>query len=394
MLDSEHYKTTTIQFRNSKGEIITLFDVPAFFQDAGMIVQECEDGGYSVSGWKIDDGPNWHWESWITNSLSPGAGIKLFGRNRHSSLDIVCGDDPTDYREDSCFIHGPLEKPRALKGTLEVKDGTERYLELDLDACAREVNIDSPSVKISGHTKYAEDLLPHVDATLYDLEDLLCIINGQYFKSYKEFSEAFKEGLYWPYPGRSDLVRIDRLIFHVGNYVREYANMLSHWAYKLISRREHSGSYYVETYVGETPHWSFSDCDGIWYLGKERVKTLLKLKELYVDSYRQAGHNLTDAHFKAEKWLEEAVDKQFKHDMCLLSDFETPYEICTAFYKNSLSSPDEIVGVCQAQYMYTDFEPDNASEFLKNMVDEVGWTILPYSILKETKCDPYAQRIL
>lgn len=392
MFDEENYKKTTIQFRNSKGDIVTLFDVPAFFQDAGMIVQEHKDGGYAVSGWQIDDGPFFDWESWATYSLSAGAGIKLFGSNRHRSLDIICGEDPTDYREDSCFIHGPLEKPRALKGTLEKpKDGAERYLELDLDACAREVNIASPSVKIAGHTKHAEDLLPHVDATLYDLEDLLCIINGQYFKSYKEFSEAFKEGLRWLYPGRSDLVRIDRLIFRVGNYVREYANMLPHWSYKLISRREHSGSHYVETCVGETPNWSFSDCDGIWYLGEEMVKTILDYKNLYINSYQQAGYSLMDAKRKAEEWLEEKVDKQFRHDMCLLSDFETPYSICTAFYNNSLSSPDGVVGVCQAQFMYTDFKPEEATEVLRNTVEEVGWTILPYTTLKETKCDPHAR---
>lgn len=391
MLDAENYKKTTIQFRNSKGDIVTLFDVPAFFQDAGMIVQEYERGGYAVSGWQIDDEPSWDWKHWATYSLSPGAGIKLFGGSRRSSLDIVCAEDPTDYREDSCFIHGPLEKPRALKGTLEVKDGTERYLELDLNSCAKEVNITEPHVRIAGHTKYAEDLLSHVNATLYDLEDLLCIINGQYFKSYKEFSKAFEEGLSWLYPGHSDLVSIDRLVFHVGNYVREYVNILPAWSYKLISRREHSGVYYIETFVGETPNWSFSDCDGVWYLGEERVKLLAKLKELHKEDFLQSGDSYTEAEKKAEKWLEDEVNKQFRHDMCLLSDFETPYSICTAFYENSLTSPNEIVGVCQAQYMYTDFEPDNASGFLKDIVQDIGWTTLPYTVIKETKCDPYAR---
>lgn len=70
---------------------------------------------------------------------------------------------------------------------------------------------------------------------------------------------------------------------------------------------------------------------------------------------------------------------------------ETPYSICTAFYENSLTSPNEIVGVCQAQYMYTDFEPDNASGFLKDIVQDIGWTTLSYTVIKETKCDPYAR---
>ena len=392
MLDAENYKKTVIQFRNSKGAIVTLFDVPAFFQDAGMIIQEHDQGGYAVSGWQIDDGPSWDWEHWLTYSLSAGAGIKLFGSNRYKSLDIVCGEDPTDYRDDSCFIHGPLEKPRALKGTVELKDGIERYLNLDLYACAKEVNIATPSVKIAGHTKYADDLESYIDGDFYDfydLENLLYIINGQSFKSYKEFSEAFDKGLRWVYPGRSDLVSIDMSVFHVHNYIKEYTNTVPEWAYKWISRREHSGVWYVETCIGETPNWSFSDCDGVWYLGEERVKALIRLQILYRDSYQKEGYNWEDAERKAAEWLENAVDKQFKHDMCLLSDFETPYEICTAFYKNSLSAPEDVVGVCQAQYMYTDFEPDNASKFLNNIVQDIGWTTLPYTIIKETKCDPY-----
>lgn len=393
MLDEENYKKTTIQFRNSKGNIVALFDVPAFFQDAGMIVQEYDNGGYAVSGWQIDDGPFWNWKQWLTYSLSAGAGIKLFGHNRYSSLDVVCADDPTDYREDSCFIHGPLEKPRALKGTVEQRFKNrqlERYLELDLYACAKEVNIASPSVKIAGHTKYADDLESHIDGDFYDLENLLYIINGQSFKSYKEFSEAFDKGLHWPYPQCSDLASIDMSIFDVHNYIEEYANTVPEWAYKLISRREHSGAYYIETCIGETPNWSFSDyCDGVWYLGEERVKTLISLQIMHRNSYQKEGYNWADAERKAIEWLEDKVDKQFEHDMCLLSDFETPYSICTAFYKNSLSDPDEVVGVCQAQYMYTDFEPDNASKFLKDIVQDVGWTTLPYTVIKETKCNPY-----
>lgn len=390
MLDAENYKKTTIQFRNSKSDVVTLFDVPAFFQDAGMLVQEYEHGGYAVSGWQIDDGPSWNWEHWLTYSLSAGAGIKLFGYNRYRSLDIVCAEDPTDYRDDSCFIHGTLEKPRALKGTVILKNGAKSYLELDLYACAKEVNIASPFVKIAGHTKYADDLESYIDGNFYDLENLLYIIDGQSFKSYKEFSEAFDKGLHWPYPKCSDLVNIDMSVFHAHNYVKEYANTVPDWAYKWISRREHSGVWYTEICVGETPNWSFSDHDGVWYLGEKRVKTLLKLKESYVDSYCQAGHNLVDAELKAWEWLENTVDKQFKHDMCLLSDCEIPYSICTAFYKNSLSDPDEVVRVCQAQYMYTDFEPDNAPGFLKDIVQDIGWTTLPYTVIKETKCDPYA----
>lgn len=391
MLDAENYKKTTIQFRDSKGNIVTLFDIPAFFQDAGMIVQEYEHGGYAVSGWQIDNDPSWNWEQWATYSLSAGAGIKLFGSNRYKPLDIVCGEDPTDYREDSCFIHGPLKKPRALKGTVEFKDGVGRYLDLDLYACAEVVNIASPYIKIAGHIKYADDLESHIDGDFYDLENLLYIINGQSFKSYKEFSEAFDKGLSWLYPGHSDLACIDMSVFNVHNYIEEYANTLPEWSYKWISRREHSGVYYIETCIGETPNWSFSDCDGVWYLGEERVKTLISLQILHRNSYQKEGYNWADAERKASEWLEEAVDKQFKHDMCLLSDFEQPYSICTAFYKNSLSAPDEIVDVCQAQYMYTDFEPDNASNFLKDIVQDIGWTTLPYTVIKETKCDPYSR---
>lgn len=389
MLDDKSFASTVIQFRNSKGEVVTLFDVPAFFQDAGMVVQEYGNGGYAVSGWQVDDGPYWNWELWVSHSLSPGAGIKLFAHTKYTSLDEVCGDDPTDYREDSCFIHGSVKEPRALKGTVISKDGVNRYLELDLDACAKEVDIAEPFVKIAGHTKYADDLQHHVDISFYDLENLLYIINGQYFKSYKEFSEAVKEGLSWPYPKHSDLVRIDMAVFRVSNYIKEYANTIPEWSYKWISRREHSGIWFTETCVGETPNWSFSDCDGVWYLGEERVKTLLELKEQHKENFLQSGDSHAEAEKKAEEWLTNTVDKQFRHDMCLLSDFETPYSICTAFYKNSLSTPDEVVTECQALYTYVDFEPDNASSFLKDMVQDVNWTTLPYTVLKETKCKPY-----
>ena len=152
MLDDKSFASTVIQFRNSKGKVVTLFDVPAFFQDAGMVVQEYGPGGYAVSGWQVDDGPYWNWELWVSHSLSPGAGIKLFSHTKYTSLDEVCGDDPTDYREDSCFIHGSVKEPRSLKGTVISKDGVNRYLELDLDACAKEVDIAEPFVKIAGHT--------------------------------------------------------------------------------------------------------------------------------------------------------------------------------------------------------------------------------------------------
>lgn len=389
MLDNDSFASTVIQFRNSKREVVTLFDVPAFFQDAGMIIKEYGHGYYAVSGWQIDDGPHWNFEQWVTHSLSPGAGIKIFGYNRYKSMDIICCDDSTDYREDSCFIYGTIEKPRALKGTVTLKDGVNRYLELDLDACAKEVNIASPYIKIAGHIKYADDLESHIDGDFYDLENLLYIINGQSFKSYKEFSDAFSEGLSWSYPDHNDLVCIDMAVFHTRNYVKEYANTIPNWAYKWISRREHSGVWYTEVCVGETSSWSLRDHDGVWYLGEERVKTLLKLKELRKANFLKLGDSHTEAEKKAEEWLTDTVDKQFKHDMCLLSDFETPYSIHTAFYKNSLSTPDEIVTECQAQYMYTDFEPDNAFGFLKDMVQDVNCTTLPYTVLKETKCKPH-----
>lgn len=389
MLDANSFASTAIQFRNSKGEVITLFDVPAFFQDAGMIVQEYEQGGYAVSGWQVDDGPFWQWEQWMTYSLSHGAGIKLFGSNGYKSLDVVCADDSTDYREDSDFIHGTLEKPSALKGTVIFEDGVKRYIELDLNACAKEVNIASPSVKIAGHTKYADDLESHIDGRFYDLENLLYIIDGQHFKSYKEFSEAFDKGLSWIYPGSSELVRIDMSVFHVHNYIEEYANTIPAWSYKWISRREHSGVWYTEICVGDYSNWDDSMVDGVWYLGEERVKDLLKLKDQHRDDFLQSGDIYAEAEKKAEEWLTATVDKQFKHDMCLLSDFETPYSIHTAFYTNSLSTPAEIIEMCQAQYMYIDFKPEETTEVLRNIVDDPRKSILPYAIIKKTKCKPY-----
>jgi hypothetical protein len=75
--------------------------------------------------------------------------------------------------------------------------------------------------------------------------------------------------------------------------------------------------------------------------------------------------------------------------MCVLSDYDTPYSIHTAVYSRSLSDPDEIIGEANAQYMYTDFAPDCAYEYMKSVVVDGDETPIRYTVLEETKGDPY-----
>lgn len=394
MLDDDSFASTTIQFRNSKGEVITLFDVPAFFQDVGMIVQEesCKDKTlYYVSGWQMDDGPYSLWDWWFPTALSPGAGIKLFKGDRYRSIDAVYYDDTPNYREDSCFIVGDVNNVKYIRGTVTKDENGIEWLEISLPTVYEETDVCDPYILVDGEQAYAQDIADNTgrESIVGDLEYFLHYIHGQEFASYKEVDEAITKGLKWAYAGYSDLVSINTKIFDVKNYISRYCIPVPSWSYKWIECREHSGVWYTETCVGECSNWDDSMIDGVWYLGEERVKDLLKLKEQHYKEFLNAGESKEEAEQKAHNLLLKIVQKQFRHDMCVISDFETPYSIYTAVYSRSLSAPDEIMEEAKAQYMYTDFTPDCAYEYMKSIVVDGDDTLIRYTILEETKGNPH-----
>ena len=113
MLDDSTFKSTLIQFRNEAGNVVTLRDVPACFQDAGMILTET-DSWYHVHGVAIDT--TWGYSSYVDDNLSPGSGLQLL-HNGARTYFSQCSCNSDEASEDYFFVGG-IKNPRCKRPEL------------------------------------------------------------------------------------------------------------------------------------------------------------------------------------------------------------------------------------------------------------------------------------
>lgn len=388
MFDESSFKKTTIQFRNKAGNIVTLNNLPAMFQDVGMIVAET-DKCYHIYGYTIDDGPRMDYDFWVQMALSPGAGVQLRARRGHSDVEVISGDDSLAQRDADYFFIGGLQKTKAKRSYLDHWEG-KTWLSVDLDEVENDVSdIANPYIRISGHKRYASDVFYRTKLPIKyedELNSIFYIINGQNFKSYNAFEKAMEQG-YSELNSFCSVVALDTAIFPAEHYIKHYTINIPDWSYKWLACYEHSGCAYSENGTGMQCRWDTSSDVGVWYLTDWRLKDIIQLCENKSAELKEKNKDISneDLAKAVEEYREDIVEKQFKHDMHVISDNNTAYAIeGVTISKTDIMNPEyetEALGL----FEYVDFLPENAYEYMKNLVLQPETIIHRHTILSETK---------
>lgn len=368
MLDDSTFKSTLIQFRNEAGNVVTLRDVPACFQDAGMILTET-DSGYHVHGVAIDT--TWGYSGYVDDNLSPGSGLQLLhnGPCTHFSR---CSCSSEEASEDYFFVGG-VKHPRCKRPELCNGKVYINYVHLE----GYFTGYDS-SVRVAGHEVCSDTVIENFEKrgivcgwNAYELECLFYCFRDQYFKSYKALADAIDT-----ISVDNDVACLSTKVFRMDEFLKSECITKPQWAYKWLSCYDHSGVSYFEAGTRSTDRWDTSTNAGVWYLGDEEIARLSAL---------------------SEEERDKQIEKAFEHDMALISDNAYPYAFFETLYdKHSWKQIEHCLNAT-AQFEGVDFPYDNATAMLELLakpsykVDgETPKCIRHrYTVLQEEKCNPY-----
>lgn len=368
MLDDSTFKSTLIQFRNEAGNVVTLRDVPACFQDAGMILTET-DSGYHIHGVAIDT--TWGYSNYVSDNLSPGAGLQIL-HNGPSTYFSNCSCQSEEADQNYFFVGG-IEHPRCKRPEL-----CNGKLYLDYIELADYFDGYYSSVKVAGHEVCSDTVIANFEKrgitcgwNSYQLDFLFYCFNGQYFKSYKALADAIDT-----ISVDGDTACLSTEVFQMDDFLKDECITKPQWAYKWLSCYDHSGVSYFEAGTRSTERWDTSFNAGVWYLGDEEIARLSAL---------------------SEEEREQQIEKAFSHDMSLISDNGYPYEFFEATYdKHSWKQVDYCLNAT-AQFEGVDFPYDNATAMLELLAipsykvngETPKCVRHRYTVLQEEKCNPY-----
>lgn len=369
MLDTDTFKTTMIRFRDSSGKIVTLRDVPACYQDVGMRVFETSNF-YSVYGVATDSDVTSTW--YVESNLSVGSYIQLLGY-RGAVGNTISNDCGYACDADDYFFFGGLKHPTSIKPIV-----CDDKLHLNyVDAADERTDIAYAFVKVAGHKIDADTALDRLRADLTPLRqnmlsELFMIIHGSKFKSYKQLAKAIQDIEFEEESNDYNII-LDRNVFDLEDYIREYAITKPDWAYKWLSKYDHGLVSYFEKGTRNCESWDTTSIAGVWALTEEQIEYYKTLDEATRDKF---------------------IEQAFRHDMKLISDGDTAYCVLHTIYDKQswqqLESGTEVSAIFEG----VDFKYGEADQLL-NMAcltapgtDEHPVTELKYTVLQETKANP------
>lgn len=362
MFDESEFKQTTIQFRDKSGKIRMIRNIPASYQDAGMILCET-DNYFKVYGIEIDS-DIMYFDTFAELNLTPGAGIQLVARHRRRASCIESGAGYAMEPEDA-FFFGGIKSPEGKKAEYI----SDTVLRLDLSAAASKVGYADGYICVAGEEldyAAAYDILTEDNAAKFDkyfLDDLFSLIKGTAYEDETEFNKAISS-INIP-KSNSYLVDIDTTVFDLSEFISDLIIDRPKWSYKWLDCYEHSGCAYSESGTGTQCRWDTSHNVGVWYLSKDVLEYYEKL---------------------STEERDKRIQNVFEHDMAIISDGEIPYRVQECIYDKQTMELIESEGALSGMYPYIDF---NSADDLHNMLGISAETKLKYNVIKAKQKNPY-----